>query len=366
MTPGALKGFTCFPKIPKELRLRIWSLASASMSPKIFWVASYPEADHKGELGDTYDEKVSHRIFADGAYSTPSLLMVCREARNEVFKDFAIWGVSLPEPPHHPILGNAFIHKKLDTVYYKALCDFEWLERLSQNQNPPKPINPYRAMSEHLFRDMLRAARIPLQRRLLPHEEPRDIEGKFENEFEDRFEDPFDFNVRVRRLRKRKDLDEIQLRSVEFRQLEQQFEGIENLAMSWENFHNLFRFGRVDWFVFLLPSVKVFTVVYTLRADDVDCLEWKVYTPPQFLDFKAGTKRYTNAKKMEWWTKKIFDMFAKEHPKMKVPELLFKQIRTPTTDDNNAPDDLLFEHDFEADYYSHEGYPLHGDLPDVQ
>jgi hypothetical protein len=302
------KTFTCFPKLPPEMQNAVWSWAAVivpASSRHTFWVAH----DDENEVCDDsccQAQSRELRIAPDETFSVPSLLITCRDSRAKALPEYTRWGIADVNGPDKPIPGVAFIHKSFDTVYFRGMSEFYFLQLVDEVEEA-------------------------IHRSFNEENEPEDITS--------------DLAI--------------------LRKLELQLHGIENIAMSWEQFYLSFlQPGNFLNFRHLPPSLKVFTIVYRLRDEDISDRDSALSPCLPFHRIQRGTVRSICAKKMLWWINQVFQHWSFAYPDHPSPEFLVRQLGSSNSEDTSVAD-LLFEKRLDRDYEKEQG-ARYGEMPEVR
>lgn len=293
MASASLVTFTCFPKLPPELRKLIWSWAAfsiAASSQRVFWVT--PDPDDYEDQSTFVALQQQLRICPNRTFSNPILLTVCRDARLAALKEYTVWGLAEVESLHAPIAGAAYINKTYDTVYYRGMSTFFLLDLLKSANDRPRNFHS------------------PILLQLLA-----------------------------------------------------QFGFIQNLAMSWEQWHLLFDDGHDISWLGHLPPLKVLTIVYRLPDED---LSDRFDTGPttlaaRLVPLKRHTVRQICGNKIRWWTQECLQLFSEKFPEHSIPRVCVRQFWSAESNDTTRCD-LNFEKMLDQDYRL-EGQRHFGTMP---
>jgi hypothetical protein len=290
--------FTCFSRLPPEIRNLIWSWAAVvipASSPRVLWVAPDPEDLESEPISAKLNQQL--RVCPGVAFSNPELLTACRDARLVALKEYTAWGLAAVKT-HVPLRGAAYINKTFDHVYFRGMSDFYFLSLLKEVDYFPTHQNK---------------------------------DGKFD--------------VPI------------------LRQLLAQFNGIQNLAMSWEQWHLLIDDGHdIKWFR-RLPPLKVLTIVLKLRIDDITD-RIRVPSDQRLCRLERGTLRAICGEKIRWWTQKCLELFSQKFPEYPIPKVRVRQLSSAPPVDRTSSDDIEFDQEFDKDYRL-EGKRHFGKMPRV-
>ncbi|KAE9380818.1 hypothetical protein N431DRAFT_523215 [Stipitochalara longipes BDJ] len=294
-----LNTFTCFPKLAPELQNLVWAWA-AVLIPE-----SSPRVFWVSSDLDDPEEAFSEqlRIFPAKGLSIPSLLTVCREARRAALPEYTVWQLAEVESVHHNIPAVAFINKSYDTVYFRGMSDFYFFDLLSVEEWTPNP------GSDPVVQACFTSA------------------------------------------------------ALAWKQLSAQFACIENMAMSWEQWHLLCNDGLDIKWLRNLPHLKTLTIVYCLIDEDPKDRDFVTFTP-RLVDLRRGTGRFTSGKKILWWVQKCLERFSARFPECPIPGIRIKQFRPRKRNDKIVADDLNFALALDKNYEL-EGKRHFGKMPEV-
>lgn len=290
--------FTCFSRLPPEIRNLIWSWAAViipASSHRVLFVAPDP-----GDLGFEPISAVLNqqlRICPGVEFSNPELLTACRDARLVALKEYTVWGLAAVKT-HVPLRGAAYINKTFDHVYFRGMSDFHFLNLTKDVDDVPFYWSENR-----------------------------------------------NFDVPI------------------LRQLVAQFNGIQNLAMAWEQWHLLIEAGHdIEWFRHL-PPLKVLTIVLTLRVDDMIDRD-RVPFAPRLRLLERGTLLAVCGEKIRWWTQKCLELFSQKFPEYPIPKVRVRQLSSAPPIDHTSSDYIQFDQEFDKDYRL-EGKRHFGKMPRV-
>lgn len=152
------RSFTCFPRLPPELRRLIWKHASFH-SRNVDITASY----HPTKLSDTWDLVSPEEIFYYlSVCPPPSILSVSRESRSEALKYYTLdFGVKpTSSPPENAVKPHIWINWEVDRIVlvnwgmlkYFLMTGHDFKEKCTRNKLRLLVLNLHGwAMKQHVL-----------------------------------------------------------------------------------------------------------------------------------------------------------------------------------------------------------------------